>query len=41
VKTAKGRVGFIEPMLAVAVAKLPEGAARLYELKFDASECSG
>jgi hypothetical protein len=23
---AKGRVGFIEPMLAVAVTKLPEGA---------------
>jgi hypothetical protein len=41
VKTAKGRVGFIEPMLAVAVAKRPEGAARSCELEFDASACSG
>jgi hypothetical protein len=31
----KGRVGFIEPMLAMAVTKLPEGAAWSYELKFD------
>jgi hypothetical protein len=30
-------VGFIEPMLALAVTKLPEGAAWSYELKFDGS----
>jgi ATP-dependent DNA ligase len=35
VKTEKGRVGFIEPLLAVAVTKLPEGPAWAYELKFD------
>ena len=34
-KTEKGRVGFIEPMLALAVTKLPEGPAWAYELKFD------
>jgi hypothetical protein len=28
-------VGFIEPMLALPVTKLPEGPARSYELKFD------
>jgi hypothetical protein len=35
VKTEKNKVGFIEPMLAVPVTKLPEGAAWSYELKFD------
>ena len=34
-KIHHGTVGFIEPMLAVAVTKLPEGAAWSYELKFD------
>ena len=34
-KTEKGRVGFIQPMLALAVTKLPEGPAWAYELKFD------
>src|SRR5450631_66471 len=29
------RVEFVEPMLALAVAKLPEGASWSYELKFD------
>jgi hypothetical protein len=33
-KIEKGRVGFIEPMLALAVTKLPEGPAWAYELKF-------
>jgi hypothetical protein len=32
---ANGKVGFVEPMLALAVTKLPEGAAWSYELKFD------
>jgi ATP dependent DNA ligase domain len=31
----KSRVGFIEPMLTVAVTKLPEGPTWQYELKFD------
>ena len=35
VMSEKGRVGFIEPMLALAVTKLPEGPAWSYELKFD------
>ena len=35
VSIAKAKVGFIEPMLAVAVTKLPEGSAWTYELKFD------
>jgi ATP-dependent DNA ligase len=37
----KGKVGFIEPMLAVAVTKLPEGPAWTYELKFDAYRALG
>jgi bifunctional non-homologous end joining protein LigD len=35
VSIAKGKVGFVEPMLAVAVTKLPDGPAWTYELKFD------
>jgi ATP-dependent DNA ligase len=35
VRIAKGKVGFIEPMLALAVTKLLEGSAWSYELKFD------
>ena len=35
VSIEKAKVGFIEPMLAVAVTKLPEGPAWSYELKFD------
>jgi ATP-dependent DNA ligase len=35
VSIAKARVGFVEPMLAVAVTKLPEGPAWSYELQFD------
>jgi bifunctional non-homologous end joining protein LigD len=41
VNIAKGRVGFIEPMLAVAVTKLPEGPAWTYELKFDGYRALG
>jgi ATP-dependent DNA ligase len=41
VKTEKGRVGFIEPMLALAVTKLPEGPAWAYELKFDGCRALG
>jgi len=33
VSIAKAKVGFIEPMLALAVTKLPEGPAWAYELK--------
>jgi hypothetical protein len=35
VSIAKAKVGFIEPMLALAVTKLREGPAWSYELKFD------
>jgi bifunctional non-homologous end joining protein LigD len=35
VRIAKRKVGFIEPMLALAVTKLPAGPAWSYELKFD------
>jgi len=35
VSLAKDRVRFIEPRLALAVSKHPEGAAWSYELKFD------
>ena len=38
---AKAKVGFIEPMLAVAVTKLPEGPAWSYELKFDGYRALG
>jgi ATP-dependent DNA ligase len=34
-KSVKTKIGFVEPMLSLAVAKLPEGAAWSYELKFD------
>jgi hypothetical protein len=34
VNCAKGKVGFVEPMLALAVTKLPERPAWTYELKF-------
>jgi bifunctional non-homologous end joining protein LigD len=40
-KIEKGRVGFIEPMLALAVTKLPEGPAWSYELKFDGYRALG
>jgi len=40
-KIEKGRIGFVEPMLAVAVTKLPEGAAWAYELKFDGDSALG
>jgi len=33
--SVKVKIGFIEPMLNLAVAKLPEGAPWAYELKFD------
>jgi ATP-dependent DNA ligase len=35
VSIAKAKVGFVEPILALAVTKLPEGPAWSYELKFD------
>ena len=38
---AKAKVGFIEPMLALAVTKLPEGPAWAYELKFDGYRALG
>jgi DNA ligase D-like protein (predicted ligase) len=41
VKNEKGRVGFIEPMLAIAVMKLPEGPTWAYELKFDGYRAFG
>jgi ATP-dependent DNA ligase len=41
VNIAKGKVGFIEPMLAAAVTKLPEGPAWTYELKFDGYRALG
>jgi bifunctional non-homologous end joining protein LigD len=41
VSIAKGKVGFIEPMLALAVTKLPEGAAWSYELKCDGYRAIG
>jgi hypothetical protein len=37
-KIEKGRIGFIEPMLALAVTKLPEGPAWSYELNSTAVE---
>jgi ATP-dependent DNA ligase len=40
-KIEKGRVGFIEPMLALAVTKLPEGPAWSHELKFDGYRALG
>jgi bifunctional non-homologous end joining protein LigD len=41
VNIAKGKVGFIEPMLSLAVTKLPEGPAWAYELKFDGYRALG
>jgi ATP-dependent DNA ligase len=38
---AKAKIGFIEPMLALAVTKLPEGVAWSYELKFDGYRAIG
>jgi ATP-dependent DNA ligase len=38
---AKAKSGFIEPMLALAVTKLPEGVAWSYELKFDGYRAIG
>ena len=37
----KAKIGFIEPMLSLAVAKLPEGAAWSFELKFDGYRAIG
>src|SRR6267154_4762828 len=37
----KAKIGFVEPMLSLAVAKLPEGAAWSYELKFDGYRAIG
>jgi bifunctional non-homologous end joining protein LigD len=41
VSIPKAKVGFIEPMLALAVTKLPEGHAWSYELKFDGYRALG
>jgi bifunctional non-homologous end joining protein LigD len=38
---AKAKVGFVEPILALAVTKLPEGPAGSYELKFDGYRALG
>ena len=38
---AKGKARFIEPMLALAVTKLPGGLAWAYELKFDGYRALG
>jgi DNA ligase D-like protein (predicted ligase) len=38
---ARSKVEFIEPMLALAVTKLPEGPAWAYELKFDGYRALG
>jgi ATP-dependent DNA ligase len=38
---AKGKVGFVKPMLAVAVNRLPEGQAWSYELKLDGYRAIG
>ena len=37
----KTRAEFIEPMLALAVTKLPKGSAWSYELKFDGYRALG
>src|ERR1700692_112197 len=39
--SVKAKIGFVEPMLALAVTKLPEGAAWSYELKFDGYRAVG
>jgi ATP-dependent DNA ligase len=41
VSIPKGKVGFVAPMLALAVTKLPEGPAWTYELKFDGYRALG
>jgi DNA ligase D-like protein (predicted ligase) len=41
VTIAKAKVGFVEPMLALAVTKLPEGPTWSYELKFDGYRALG
>jgi bifunctional non-homologous end joining protein LigD len=41
VSIARAKVEFIEPMLALAVTKLPEGPAWSYELKFDGYRALG
>lgn len=40
-KIEKGRIGFVEPMFAMAVMMLPAGAASAYELKFDGDSALG
>jgi ATP-dependent DNA ligase len=39
--SVKAKIGFIEPMLALAVTKLPEGPDWSYELKFDGYRAFG
>ena len=39
--SVKAKIGFVEPMLALAVTKLPEGSAWAYELKFDGYRALG
>jgi ATP-dependent DNA ligase len=41
VSIPNGEIGFIEPMLSLAVTKLPEGPAWSYELKFDGYRALG
>jgi ATP-dependent DNA ligase len=41
VRVAKAKVGFVEPMLAWPVTKLPEGPAWSYVLKFDGYRALG
>jgi DNA ligase D-like protein (predicted ligase) len=40
-RSVKTKVGFVEPMLSLPVAKLPEGPAWSYELKFDGYRALG
>jgi ATP-dependent DNA ligase len=40
-KNVKTKAGFVEPMLSLPVAKLPEGSAWSYELKFDGYRALG
>jgi ATP-dependent DNA ligase len=39
--SVKAKIGFVEPMLALAVTKLPEGPTWPYELKFDGYRALG
>jgi len=41
IEGVKTKADFDEPMLSLRVAKLQEGAARLYELKFDGYRALG